>query len=65
MYVCMFAKYQKMAKGANSPIAAEQVGFKKGLHAWSVTVAGREFFLQPPPYPYCKNHFVLIERAHV
>jgi len=54
-----------LAPGATTPISAENVGFKPGLRAWGCQVRGRDFFVHPPPYPYCGEHVVLIERAQV
>jgi hypothetical protein len=50
--------------GAKCVLCREQVGFKPGLRAWDVSVGGRPFFLQCPPYPYCALHTVLIETRH-
>eukprot|EP00037_Helgoeca_nana_P001982 m.30915 g.30915 ORF g.30915 m.30915 type:complete len:430 (+) comp12265_c0_seq2:278-1567(+) len=53
-----------LAPDASCVICPENVGHKPGLMAWKVTVGGRPFFLQCPPYPYCHLHTVLVETAH-
>lgn len=55
---------RNLAPNAQCVICKENVGFKPGLRGWSLNIGGRDFFLQPPPYPYCENHFVLIESEH-
>eukprot|EP00039_Didymoeca_costata_P030991 m.32559 g.32559 ORF g.32559 m.32559 type:complete len:409 (-) comp8427_c0_seq1:192-1418(-) len=54
----------KLPPGAKCVICFEHVGVKPGLLAWNLVVNKRDFFLQPPPYPYCENHNVLIEKKH-
>ena len=53
-----------MPAGARCVICPQHIGVKPGLRGWDVQVAGRPFFIQAPPYPYCELHSVLVETEH-
>eukprot|EP01135_Chromosphaera_perkinsii_P011224 Nk52_evm5s2367 gene=Nk52_evmTU5s2367 len=54
-----------LAKGAQCPICFENANFKPGLRAFELLLNGRDFFVQLPPYPYFKNHHIVVEKDHI
>ena len=58
------------AEGAQCWICPENIGdarhpVNRFLRVFQLRLNGREYFLQPPPFPYGTLHFVLAEKHHI